>query len=340
MGFRYRKSIRLGGGFRINISGSGVGYSWGVPGYRITKTANGKIRQTASIPGTGISYSTEESIHKSAPNSGPEEDSNIETEIIQSEDRGNYKDADFKELMRQIKSIRWLNRLLFIFAVLSFIFLPEPTRRLYAIGFLILLAVVHRFVNVKLFYDFTDEQATAYTDWYDAWCNLFSCNTVWYINKLEKGHNEKTNAGTSKSAVPKKLLKAPKLPYYIKTNAPYFSAALSKEESFYILPDKVFYVHNGKLSAYDSDEIEYDAQLVHPVIDKAVMKIPKDTKVVDTTWLKVNADGSRDKRYKSNRQCYICECGQLRIYSPSGLNLYLMFSNPESVDDFNSVIAK
>lgn len=49
MGFRYRKSFRLGGGFRINISGSGVGYSWGVPGYRITKTANGKIRQTASI---------------------------------------------------------------------------------------------------------------------------------------------------------------------------------------------------------------------------------------------------------------------------------------------------
>ena len=66
MGFRYRKSIRLGGGFRINISGSGVGYSWGVPGYRITKTANGKIRETASIPGTGLSYSTEESIYKSA----------------------------------------------------------------------------------------------------------------------------------------------------------------------------------------------------------------------------------------------------------------------------------
>ena len=67
MGFRYRKSIRLGGGFRINISGSGIGYSWGVPGYRITKTANGKIRQTASIPGTGISYVSEESIRSAYP---------------------------------------------------------------------------------------------------------------------------------------------------------------------------------------------------------------------------------------------------------------------------------
>lgn len=28
MGFRYRKSINLGGGFRINLSKSGIGYSW------------------------------------------------------------------------------------------------------------------------------------------------------------------------------------------------------------------------------------------------------------------------------------------------------------------------
>lgn len=56
MGFRYRKSINLGGGFRIKLSKSGIGYSWGVKGYRITKTAKGTIRRTASIPGTGISY--------------------------------------------------------------------------------------------------------------------------------------------------------------------------------------------------------------------------------------------------------------------------------------------
>ena len=34
MGFRIRKSINLGGGFRINLSRNGRGYSWGMKGIR------------------------------------------------------------------------------------------------------------------------------------------------------------------------------------------------------------------------------------------------------------------------------------------------------------------
>lgn len=54
MGFRYRKSINLGGGFKVNVSKSGVGYSWGVKGARVTKTARGTTRKTLSVPGTGF----------------------------------------------------------------------------------------------------------------------------------------------------------------------------------------------------------------------------------------------------------------------------------------------
>ena len=61
MGFRFRKSINLGGGFKVNLSKSGIGYSFGTKGYRVTKKANGGIRRTASIPGTGISHVKETS---------------------------------------------------------------------------------------------------------------------------------------------------------------------------------------------------------------------------------------------------------------------------------------
>ena len=58
MGFRFRKSKNLGGGFRLNFSKSGIGGSWGVKGFRATKKAKGGLKTTVSIPGTSISYST------------------------------------------------------------------------------------------------------------------------------------------------------------------------------------------------------------------------------------------------------------------------------------------
>lgn len=68
MGFRFRKSMKLPGGIRINASKSGIGYSYGAKGFRVTKTANGATRTTASIPGTGFSY-VEESKGSDQPSS-------------------------------------------------------------------------------------------------------------------------------------------------------------------------------------------------------------------------------------------------------------------------------
>lgn len=56
MGFRFRKSLKAGP-IRVNFSKSGIGFSAGVKGARITKPAKGKARTTVGIPGTGLSYS-------------------------------------------------------------------------------------------------------------------------------------------------------------------------------------------------------------------------------------------------------------------------------------------
>ena len=55
MGLRFRKSFSIGP-LRINISKSGIGFSLGVKGFRISRSAKGKMSATASIPGTGLSY--------------------------------------------------------------------------------------------------------------------------------------------------------------------------------------------------------------------------------------------------------------------------------------------
>ena len=94
MGFRFRKSINLGGGFKINLSKSGVGYSWGTKGARITKTAKGTKRTTLSIPGTGISYVSETSGKKHTQNRGTQTQSSQMKPAIGSHTKPPKKDND------------------------------------------------------------------------------------------------------------------------------------------------------------------------------------------------------------------------------------------------------
>jgi len=55
MGFRIRKSISMGP-FKATVSKSGISYSAGIAGARITKRADGRTQTTAGIPGTGLYY--------------------------------------------------------------------------------------------------------------------------------------------------------------------------------------------------------------------------------------------------------------------------------------------
>jgi Protein of unknown function (DUF4236) len=64
MGIRFRKSIKVGP-MRFTLSKSGIGCSVGIPGYRKTLLASGRVQTTASIPGTGISQVTTESLEPS-----------------------------------------------------------------------------------------------------------------------------------------------------------------------------------------------------------------------------------------------------------------------------------
>ncbi len=54
MAWRFRRSMRLPGGFRLNVSKNGLGYSWGFRGFRIGRDNRGRVVRTLSVPGTGL----------------------------------------------------------------------------------------------------------------------------------------------------------------------------------------------------------------------------------------------------------------------------------------------
>lgn len=185
-------------------------------------------------------------------------------------------------------------------------------------------------------YDFTDEQFDAYEEWYNAWRKLFACDAVFYVPETHTNSSAKKNGGAEKTVSEEKALGMPALPYFLRTNVPVFSAALNKKESIYIFPDKVFYLHNSKISAYDLSEISFEVDSVNYITDQD--HLPADSKVVKETWLRVNADGSPDRRYKNNKKCLVCEYGRLQIRSDSGLNIYFLLSNSDNVDQFKAIL--
>ena len=57
MGLRFRRSVKLMPGVRMNLSGSGASFSFGGRGARINVSSRG-TRATVALPGTGLSYTT------------------------------------------------------------------------------------------------------------------------------------------------------------------------------------------------------------------------------------------------------------------------------------------
>ena len=58
MGFRFRKSVKIAPGVRLNIGKKSVGISAGVKGARVSVNSNGRVTKSVGIPGTGLSYVT------------------------------------------------------------------------------------------------------------------------------------------------------------------------------------------------------------------------------------------------------------------------------------------
>lgn len=351
MGFRYRKSINLGGGFRINLSKSGVGYSWGTKGYRVTKTARGTTRKTYSIPGTGLSYTTESGGSKTKsrkqrncePSHGQEkgfEETN-NTSIhnireIQSGDVTQFQTVEatniIKAINRTISMNRWGN--MFIWCV--FLMFINPVLIILPIVGIVLKIIARTKAVVELEYSFDAEAMEEYTRRIDAWIILAEGDKEWQITTEQHNSNTRVNAGASRSLgrVDCKIKKG--RPFYICTNVETVEVKL-KKENLIILPDKVFVIRGKKVGLVDYKDFNISVSSTNFVESEPV---PKDARVIGSTWQFVNKNGTPDRRYKNNKQLPICLYGTVRLSSASGagINVELMISNIQKAQDFKDLV--
>lgn len=339
MGFRYRKSINLGGGFRVNISKSGVGYSYGTKGYRITKTSKGTIRKTVSIPGTGISYVDETSKCKEKIKGDSEIENNFSNNNYDVQNIANNVTSDtVSDGLQNIISLT--KRLLLLNNIVNFIVIIGSISTLAIVLFNKILAIsiwgtsifiyfiFKIFGNVKLEYEIDEDQKEIVKQRLEFMSKIMTCNKVWRIIQSSKIEDSRYSGGATNNFVriPCKVSNLAPFPFKVNVKVACFQ---SDKEILLFLPDKLFIIQGGNVGAINYSDISISTSSDVYIENEGV---PNDAKIVDTTWKYVNKSGLPDKRFKDNVQLPICKYGKIELKSDLGLNTIIVFSNPDIID--------
>ena len=348
MGFRYRKSINLGGGFRVNLSKSGIGYSWGTKGYRVTKKARGGVRKTYSIPGTGLSWSEDSgksrkkgnnSYRGAVPNNQyAQQPVSVSQSVIYEASDVNTKELVSEQTQEFIEAIKKYSKIHGILKwgaiITGIIMFSTPPGILLFIAFMAGLIYHANTSKICVEYEF-DEYGTRRIQMLDqAMSELMNNRSVWQIVTKVANSSVKTNAGAS-SSVNRKLVKfIKKKPYFLKTDATCYNIKLQNDNIF-ILPDRIIVKGKKGWGAIEYAELDITVASQIFIEDGTV---PKDAEIVGYTWQYVNKNGGPDKRYKNNRQLPKCNYGALSITSGNALNILLHISSINHAKNFLSIV--
>ena len=338
MGLRFRKSINLGGGFKINLSKSGVGYSWGTKGFRYTRKSTGGSRTTASIYGTGLSWVSETGKKKkrsSSTNSGtynqPSQPTQhtptaqtYDTQTIENSVATNIVSEGLEDMLalatKTLSTYKWIMRGFWTTLILGCL---NPLFWVVAVGLLIYSFVYKNNNAIDLEYTIDDELRTEIDERMSPFKRISNCSKVWRIIESSKVVDKKYSSGASSLIKRNSCTTSTKAPFPFRTNEQIVSFKDGKENLLF-LPDKLFIMQGSKIGALNYDDISFKVSGTRFIETESV---PRDAKVVDYTWEYVNKSGGPDKRFQNNRKLPICYYGELRMQSENGLNTLIMFSS-------------
>lgn len=326
MGLRLRKSINLGLGFRINLSKSGVGYSWGFPGYRATKLANGGNRTTYSLPGSGISY-VEQSGKKSPKSSDGD---------LMLGDRIVFENIPIDEIekndpiLKEINKVVKINRIANILIILGFLSVSSPYYLICLILGIIIKLIILWNMKISLSYSFDEDSKKMYNSIKDVLILLSNSERLWQINSSVSVLNSKYNAGARNNVARTIASITNKLPWFIETNIDIFGLNLNKQRVFFT-PDRIIvFKRFGSAFGCKYNDMHFNVNTVRFVESERVCK---DSEIVDYAWRYSNNDGSRDLRFSNNKRFPVCKYGIFEMESPYGIKTMIYFSNDSMEGD-------
>lgn len=339
MGFRFRKSINLGGGFKINLSKHGVGYSWGTKGFRYTRKSTGGSRTTASIYGTGLSWVSETGGKKrktssvggstnsytqpahqhQAPSAQTYDTQNIENNVATA-----MVSEGLEDMLAMATKVLKTYKLIWIGFWVSLIFGCGFQLLWLVSAALLIYAFYYKKNNaISLEYTIDEEMRTAINERMSPLIRITQCKKVWRVTQTSKVVDKKYSSGAGN------LIKRTECKTSTKATFPFatteqIASFKADKETLLFLPDKLLIIQGSKIGALNYEDVKFSVSATRFIETEGV---PSDTTVVGQTWEYVNKSGGPDKRFQNNRQLPICQYGELELKSATGLNTVLMFSN-------------
>jgi len=151
---------------------------------------------------------------------------------------------------------------------------------------------------------------------------LASCAARWRVGALADNHDLKRNAGagTFVDRRPFRVLRGS--PPFIASNVEARGLELG-DQQLWFMPDRLYVYQAGRYGVVEYSDLKVVRSDERFIEDGPV---PSDAAVVGHTWLKVNKDGSPDRRFAHNRQIPVALYERAELRSSGGLNIYLQLS--------------
>lgn len=357
MGFRFRRRVRVLPGVYLNISRNGVSTTIGPRGASLNIGKQGVFLNTG-IPGTGIyrrdrlfggkpgQPDTQEGGGAAIPDPTEINSADITTseglqgvldEIIRAyNDRVELqRELDAKEKVRheltgkiERKENTFLGKLFTSETKIGTLRGEESELEDYIRE--LRQQLEDSAADINMYMD--DEALERYMKVVEAFRVMATSDKVWDVT-AELQHGMGNNSGIGK-AVRRTDIQLNTLSLdYIRCSFPAMHFSNSNGAQLYIYPAFILVIKND-LTMSLVDLREFRPGFSHQFFVSDPGEYPPDAEVAERTWMHVNKDGGRDRRYSYNPERYILRYGIFNFQAKSGINERYQVSNYTKATDF------
>lgn len=366
MAWTFRRRVKVIPGVYINLGKNGISTSIGVRGAHVNFNNRGTFLQTG-IPGTGISHRQRISFNDTHPNKlynprlTPKRPSlqedydacdnifSVDVDEITSKDMQAVKESILaahtqrKELHQYKREVgadlkKSQSRLTISYLLLYGFLFKEYSQGLKAdieSQKEAIKQIEDQLANsyVQLDYDFEPEMKEQYDRMQESFKALCRSDKIWDITSEYANDQFATRSAASTVVNKRSVTFSTGGLDEIKSEIPALVWENANGADLYFYPNfLVVWSNKEHFAIVGFNEIDFQFNPTRFIEEE---KVPADTTIIDSTWHKVNKNGSPDRRFKDNYKIPIVRYGSIGLKTNTGLNERYMFSNHESAEVFS-----